>query len=413
MTVRTTNQSVDSKAPSFAARQRFMGWTWVAAPAVSVLVALMVHVYLSNPTWWRAAGALLTVAAAAILGRWLQAYAAATARRQSESEGDVRSLQQRQALLEQALAPLGRAAEAALPVVSRNVESAREKTREEITSLSARFSGLIEALDSALQAAGGRNSGADVGEIFDQSRSCLGNVVGTMEELIEARSAVSRSVSELETHARELADMADAVVLIAEQTNILALNASIEAARAGEQGRGFAVVAQEVRDLSQRSGETGANMVRHIRQVQRAIENVRGTVDEADQRESAWMDDSRATISRVMSGLQQVTSDITEGSRALAVNSQQIRGEIEHILVSLQFQDRVSQILEQSIGTLGGLQTCIADSERAFAQQGAVDSESIQAFIDAIPLSYTTEEQHRNHYGTAEGFEDSDEITFF
>lgn len=391
-------------------------WAWLLYPVLSLPVAITGYAWGSDPS-----AAMLAVAAGVLIAtlgaaRWLQSAMVGGMRAHSEARCQARLDRQQRSLGARAIQPLAQAADSALPIVSRNVESAREKTRQEITALTERFGALIQRLDDTLHTASGQgahDTSVAIDDIFGQGRASLGNVVETMGALIEARAEVNRSVSDLETHARELAEMADAVVFVAEQTNILALNASIEAARAGEHGRGFAVVAQQVRELSHRSGEAGANMVARIRQVQRSIEKVRGTVDQVDRRESAWIDESRDTIGRVMEGLEQATARIADRSQSLSLTSEQIRAEIAEILVSLQFQDRVSQILEQSTITLAGLQSCFTDSERTFAETGSVDAAAIRAYVDQIHLSYTTEEQHRNHFGTSEGFEDSDEITFF
>jgi len=86
-------------------------------------------------------------------------------------------------------------------------------------------------------------------------------IINTIEQLSRGNLQTGiRTVTKLDTDTRNVGSVLSVIKAIAEQTNLLALNAAIEAARAGEQGRGFAVVADEVRTLAQRTQQSTAEI---------------------------------------------------------------------------------------------------------------------------------------------------------
>ncbi len=108
-------------------------------------------------------------------------------------------------------------------------------------------------------------------EIANQSNQRSARTSASMRELSERLAGSAQTLQKLRQQTEQITRVVDVIKGIAEQTNLLALNAAIEAARAGEQGRGFAVVADEVRSLSQRTQNSTAEIAQTVGDLHKVV----------------------------------------------------------------------------------------------------------------------------------------------
>ncbi|MBU1618185.1 MAG: hypothetical protein KJ556_13175 [Gammaproteobacteria bacterium] len=145
-------------------------------------------------------------------------------------------------------------------------------------------------------------------QIAQQGQQTVASTVQNIEQLAVHLQQASATIAQLEQDSNQVGAVLEVIKGIAEQTNLLALNAAIEAARAGEQGRGFAVVADEVRTLASRTQKS-------TEQIQRTIEQLQSAAREAVQKmklSSEQADLSVQSANQAGQSLQQITGSISQ-----------------------------------------------------------------------------------------------------
>jgi methyl-accepting chemotaxis protein len=305
------------------------------------------------------------------------------------------------------------------PVWSGQIESSRGQMESAITALSERFAGIAAKLDQTLSTGtsvaphDGHSGGAVA--LYARSEAQLGRVVESLRASMRINSQMLAQVQGLQAFVTELQEMAEAVARIAQQTNLLAINAAIEAAHAGETGRGFATVAQEVRALSQRSGATGAQIAEKVRAVNAAIVAARGAAEASAQAENATLADSEAVIREVLAGFDGLTGSLAGAAELLREQSRGIKGDVYEALVQLQFQDRVSQIMSHVKHNIERLPAVMAEHCSACERDGALHALDAQHVLRELEATYAMTDEHAVHHGGAPAAagRTAEEITFF
>ncbi|ANJ66333.1 hypothetical protein A9404_02115 [Halothiobacillus diazotrophicus] len=306
---------------------------------------------------------------------------------------------------------------AVLPVWSSQILMARDHTEHAITALTNRFSDLSRRIANATSddASGGKS---DMVSLLVNSEEELSSTIASMRSALSEKARLLDEMSALSNVTEELKTMAENVGGIARQTNLLALNAAIEAARAGEHGRGFAVVAMEVRKLSSLSGETGEQIAETISSVNAAIATTLDVSSKLADRDAQMLQEFEQLIGSIMTRLHTASEEVSASAEAMRHESQIVGAEIGDVLVALQFQDRVSQVMNHVCNDMSRLVARL--EERIDIMKSAnqrLEPIDVSVWLEELAQTYTMPEQHAIHGDTdpkkTSGTPSGSEITFF
>lgn len=224
--------------------------------------------------------------------------------------------------------------------------------------------GIVERLSNAGDGAGGdislKHFANEVGRILE-------GYVRLFVDISDKSVKAVHSIQDMVKHLDGMFVLINNIRGIADQTNLLALNAAIEAARAGEAGRGFAVVADEVRKLSQDSNALNEQIRQRAETAKNTVSSVEKVVGEIASLDMNIAIDAKGYLDGMLAELESVNEKVAQSVATGAEIGEEINQEIKRALIALQSGDRVAQLSERltlSIGKLSSLVKIYDDSIR-------------------------------------------------
>ena len=225
-----------------------------------------------------------------------------------------------------------------LLVTFENVSEHAQQHGESASSMAAAVEEMTVSIDQVAEnAQEAHNISMQASELSKAGTHIIESAASEMQKISDAVQSSSTVIEDLGRHSEQISSIVNTIKEIADQTNLLALNAAIEAARAGEQGRGFAVVADEVRKLAERTSLSTTEIASMVGKIQNGTRSAVSSMQSGVVQASKGVDlatQAGNSINEIRAGSMRVTevvNSISEAIREQVTASSEIAKSVEHV----------------------------------------------------------------------------------